>query len=60
MAIQAQERAQKAKEHEEDLAYRRQEQRNSHQRQMAQIAAYRSISEKRATNQPQTNIYLTW
>lgn len=44
----------------EELKLRQKEQQNSHQRQMATIAACRSIAEKWAENQPQTKVYLNW
>lgn len=44
----------------EELKLRRKNQQNSHQRQMATIAACRSVAEKWAENQPQTKIYLNW
>lgn len=44
----------------EELKLRQQEQQNSHQRQMATIAACRSVAEKWAENQPQTKVYLNW
>ncbi len=44
----------------EELKLRQKELHNSHQRQMATIAAARSVAEKWAENQPQTKVYLNW
>ena len=44
----------------EELKLRQKEQHNVHQRQMATIAACRSVAEKWAENQPQTKVYLNW
>lgn len=44
----------------EELKLRQKEQQNSHQRQIATIAACRSVAEKWAENQPQTKVYLNW
>ncbi len=44
----------------EDLKLCQKEQQNSHKRQMATIAACRSVAEKWAENQPQTKVYLNW
>ena len=44
----------------EELQLRQQEQQNSQKRQMATIAACRSVAEKWAENQPQTKVYLNW
>lgn len=44
----------------EELKLRQKELQNSHQRQMATIAACRSVAEKWAENQPQTKVYLNW
>lgn len=44
----------------EEMKLRQKEQQNSHQRQMATIAACRSVAEKWAENQPQTKVYLNW
>lgn len=43
-----------------ELKLRQKEQQNSHQRQMATIAACRSVAEQWAANQPQTKVYLNW
>lgn len=44
----------------EELKLRQKEQQNSHERNMATIAACRSVAEKWAQNQPQTEVYLNW
>ncbi|MDE5720427.1 MAG: hypothetical protein K2I34_06655 [Paramuribaculum sp.] len=51
---------QRLKEYNDDKEFRRREQSNSHARSMATIAACRSVAEKWAENQPQTNVYLNW
>lgn len=51
---------QRLKEYNDEKEFRRREQENIHTRTMANIAACRSVAEKWAENQPQTNVYLNW
>ncbi|MDE6099620.1 MAG: hypothetical protein K2G01_01115 [Paramuribaculum sp.] len=51
---------QRLKEYDDEKEFRRREQENAHSRQMATIAACRSVAEKWAENQPQTKVYLNW
>lgn len=48
------------KRYNDELKLRQKELHNVHQRQMAAIAACRSIADKWAENQPQTKVYLNW
>lgn len=54
------ERKQRLKQYNDELELRRKGKDYFHQRAMASIAAYRSVAEKRAENQPQTTVYLNW
>ena len=51
---------QEIKRYNDELKIRQKEQQNTHKRDMATIAACRSVAEKWAENQPQTKIYLNW
>lgn len=48
------------KRYNDGLKLRLKELQNAHQRQMATIAACRSVAERWAENQPQTKVYLNW
>lgn len=51
---------QEAKHYNDEVKLKQKEQQNAHQRQLATIAACRSVAEKWAENQPQTKVYLNW
>lgn len=48
------------KEYEDNLKLRKSRELRHHKEKMASIAAARSVAEKWAENQPQTNVYLNW
>lgn len=51
---------QRVKEYNDNLQMRKTQSGHRHKERMASIAAARSVAEKWAENQPQTNVYLNW